>query len=613
MKRTSIVGRLAVAAAVTGTAVLAGAGIASAATATPTAPESLHRLFADRFAWEMNEYPASAMRRGDYTNAHRIADASLDAIERRHAETGAHLDRLLAIDRGDLDEDDLVSYELFELKLRNAVAGHRFRMFLAPVGQRFGPQVSIPQMADRVRFESGEDYENYLSRLKLVPAWVDATIERLRLGVDEGRTAPRVSLLGVPEQLDALLAEGGLDALAAPLESLPARLTAAERETVTRRWAYEAEPAVRDGLTRLRSYFVDDYLPNARETIAATSLPDGPAYYQHQLRVMTTTDMTAQEIHTLGLREVKRIRAEMMDVIRRSDFMQRRTDASELDDDTLFRVFLRDLRTNPRFYYDDPEELLAGYRNICKLVDGWLPKFFHTLPRLPYGVKEIPAFMAPHQTTAYYQYGSQENGEAGTFYANTYALDQRPKYEMIALAMHEAVPGHHLQSALAQELENVPEFRKNTWFTAFGEGWALYSERLGMEMGLYDDPYDDFGRLLYEMWRACRLVVDPGMHALGWSRDRAVQYMLDNTALSELNINTEIDRYIAWPGQACAYKIGELRIRALRQRAEAKLTRSFDLRAFHDVVLGAGSVPLSVLERRVEAWIRSHPAGMSYD
>jgi Bacterial protein of unknown function (DUF885)/Family of unknown function (DUF5329) len=268
-----------------------------------------------------------------------------------------------------------------------------------------------------------------------------------------------------------------------------------------------------------------------------------------------------------------------------------------------FAAFVKYLRTDARFYHDNEVALLAGYRDICKRVDPELARLFKTLPRLPYGVRPVPRFMAPTQTTAYYQSGDIRNAEPGYFYANTYALDQRPRYEMIPLALHEAVPGHHLQIAIAKELSGLPEFRKDADFTVFVEGWALYSERLGIEMGLFNDPYDNFGRLLYEMWRACRLVVDPGMHALGWSRDKAIAFMSDNTALSPLNIQNEVDRYINWPGQATAYKIGELKIRELRGKAEAALGTKFDLREFHDVVLGAGAVPLSTLERRVHEWL----------
>ena len=574
--------------------------------------EPLHALFRDRFEWQMEEFPAHAMSRGDYRNADRLADVSLAAVERRYRTTLGHQRRLRAIDRDTLSAEDRLNHDLFALMLDRQIGAHRYRTYLTPVGQRGGPHQTVPQMADRVRFESSEDYENYLRRLQEVPKYVDATIELLEAGVAEGRTPPRIVLDGVPDQLDAVL-DGGLDDLARPFAEMPAGFTDMERETLPRRYQMDAEPVVRAAMEKLRTYLVETYLPACRESIAAADLPDGAAYYAHQLEVMTTTSMSAREIYDLGLKEVARIRAEMMEVIRRSDYLDRFPEYAEASDVELFESFLRYLRTNDRFYYDDPQALLTGYRDICKRVDAQLPKFFRVLPRLPYGVREMPEFMAPQQTTAYYQHGNIDNAQPGYFVANTYALDQRPKYEMIALTIHEAVPGHHLQVALAQELEGLPEFRRDLWITAFGEGWALYSERLGIEMGLYEDPYDDFGRLLYEMWRACRLVVDPGMHALGWSRERAITFMLDNTALSELNIENEIDRYIAWPGQACAYKIGELRFRQLRREAEGALGETFDIRKFHEVVLGAGSVPLPILSERVRRWIRSHPGGAAYD
>jgi uncharacterized protein (DUF885 family) len=552
----------------------------------------------------MQEFPDRAMARGDYSNAHRIADASLAAIERRHTETGQFLERLLAIDKTGLGEQDLVNYELFELELRRAVEGHGFRTFLAPISGRSGPHQDIPEMAERVRFSTIEDYRHYLARLEQTPKLIADTIERLKLGVAEGRTPPRVTMQGLPQQVSAILG-GGLDMLETPLNKFPVSIPEEQRKEVRARFERQSLPEVREAIEQFGEYIAGEYLPGTRTTIAATDLPDGAAYYDFQLRTYTTTNLTANEIHELGLREVARIRAEMMDVIRASDFFTSQPTTAAMPDEELFRAFIRYLRTDSRFYHRSEEELLDGYRAICKEVDPWLARLFGTLPRLPYGVRPIPKFMAPTQTTAYYQHGDIRNAEPGYFYANTYALDQRPKYEMIPLAMHEAVPGHHLQIALAQELPGVPEFRKDAYFIAFGEGWALYSERLGIEMGLFVDPYDNFGRLLYEMWRACRLVVDPGMHALGWPRERAVQFMLDNTALSELNINNEIDRYINWPGQATAYKIGELKIRELRRRAERELGATFDLRAFHDVVLGAGSVPLPVLERRVNEWIAS--------
>ncbi|MHC4428218.1 MAG: DUF885 domain-containing protein [Planctomycetota bacterium] len=564
--------------------------------------QDLHELFRDHHRWQTRQFPEYAMRQGNYSFADRITDTSLDAIERRHEETKDFLERLRAIDRSALRRDNRLNYDLFELTLSRSIEGHQYRMFLTPIGGRFGPHTRVPQMAERVRFRDGRDYESYLSRLMLVGKLTDDTIEKMRLGLRELRTPPKVTLAGIPGQFDAIL-DGGLEALGEPFENLPETIKPETRLDLRRRFEVEALPAVTEAMERLRSFTVKEYLPKTRDTTAAFDLPDGEAFYAYQLRVMTTTEMTARDIHQLGLAEVERIKAEMLEVIRKTDFMELNPSVRELNDEALFLRFIQYLRTDSRFYYDDPEELLRGYRDICKRVDPWLPKLFETIPRLPYGVKAIPEFMAADQTTAYYSQGDIRNAEPGWFYANTYALDQRPRYEMIALALHEAVPGHHFQIALAQELEDLPQFRKDGYFTAFGEGWALYAERLGIEMGLYTDPYDDFGRLLYEMWRASRLVVDTGMHAFYWSRSRAIQFMKNNTALSELNIENEIDRYLNWPGQACAYKIGELKIRELRERAEQQMGKAFKLRDFHDELLGAGALPLTILEERMVDYI----------
>jgi len=571
-------------------------------TARQESTNRLYQIFDQHHGWEMYEFPEEAMSQGEYSQAHRITDHSIDSIERRNATRKRFLNNLHGVDRSALSPDDQLNYDLFELMLQRQVEGHQFKMFLAPVGGRFGPQTQIPQMGERIRLESITDYENYLARLQLTVTAVDQYIDLMRRGLKQGITPPRITIEGVPGQLDALLS-GGLEELIKPFDNMPAHFPAERAAELRTQFENDIMPALISAMTKFRQFFVDEYLPNARQDIAAAALPDGKAFYEHQLRVMTTTDYSAEQIHQIGLDEVARIRAEMMTVIRKSDFLELHPDASALDDQQLFAAFLDYLRTDPRFYCTTEEELLDRYRAICKKTDPWLIKLFGHLPRLPYGVKEIPAFMAPNQTTAYYQPGNIDNAQPGYFYANTYALDQRPTYEMIPLALHEAVPGHHLQISIAQELEDLPDFRNHTWITAYGEGWALYSERLGIEMGFYEDPYNDFGRLLYEMWRACRLVVDPGMHALGWSRQQAIDFMLENTALSELNITNEVDRYIAWPGQACAYKLGELTIRKLREEAEAELGEHFDLRAFHDVVLGAGSIPLSILEKRVREWM----------
>lgn len=592
---------------------------------TGDAAEQLHQLFEDRFEWRLRESPEFAMSLGDYSSADRISDTSLTAVERRQRDTIGFLIRLHGISKADLNESDRLNYELFELRLTNSVTGHGFRTWLAPVGGRSGPQQSIPQMHERVRFKTYDDYANYCTRLEQMPGSIRNIVKLMEIGLAEGRTPPRVTLKGVPGQFERLLG-GGLRALAEPFENMPEAFSADQQKELRARFELKSYPKVYAALKKFGEFVTDEYIPKCREDIAAISWPDGEEYYAHRLKVFTTTDLTATQIHAIGLSEVARIKAEMMDVIRSSDFREKYPDtlafgsggsrhgmpmpARQVSPDKmtaqqLFEAFVHYLRTDPRFYYTEEEDLLRGYRDICKRIDAELPKLFKTLPRQPYGVRKIPDFMAPSQTTAYYSRGDIRNAQPGYFYANTYALDQRPKYEMISLALHEAVPGHHFQVAIAQELQDVPEFRKHSWFTAYGEGWALYAERLGLEMNFFEDPYDNFGRLLYEMWRACRLVVDPGMHALGWSREKAVQFMLDNTALSELNVNTEIDRYIAWPGQATAYKIGELKIRELRGIAEDRLGERFDVRAFHDVVLGAGSLPLSVLTGRIHIWIES--------
>jgi uncharacterized protein (DUF885 family) len=341
---------------------------------------------------------------------------------------------------------------------------------------------------------------------------------------------------------------------------------------------------------------VEHYIPAARESIGMRALPDGEAWYSWSVRHYTTTRLTPDEIHAVGLSEVERIRAQMDGAIAASGFTG------------TFHDFARFLRTDPRFYFEKPGDLLAAYRDICKRADPELVRLFGRLPRLPYGVKPVPAYAEKSQTTAYYEPGSPAAGRPGYFFANTYDLPSRPIWEMEPLALHEAVPGHHLQIALQQELRDLPPFRRHLYVDAFGEGWGLYSERLGLEAGFYQDPYSNFGRLTYEMWRACRLVVDTGLHAKGWSRDQALRYLAENTALSIHEVTTETDRYIAWPGQALAYKMGELKIRELRQRAESVLGPRFDVRAFHDAVLREGSVPLTVLEAQIDAFVAAEKA-----
>jgi uncharacterized protein (DUF885 family) len=473
-------------------------------------------------------------------------------------------------------------------------------------------------------------YADFATRLEGLPASIDTTIVQMRRGLEAKRVPPRVALIGADGQCMALASE----AVFANPESSPffrpfARLAPDDPS------AAQARAAIKDRIApafrRLGEFLRDVYIPACRETLAAADLPEGKAYYDFLIRTYTTTNLPAERIHEIGLQEVARIRAEMMQVIARTDFPKR----GSLSEDQLFDAFVHYLRTAPRFYFTEPEALLARYQEICKTIDPELPRLFGILPRNTYGVRELPSFSAPTSPTGYYYPGSSRGGVPGWFMANTYRLDQRPKYEMIALALHEAVPGHHFQISITQELEQqgLHPFRTITGWAVFVEGWALYSERLGLEMGvggslsgsplqgesssasvpqnstgLYIDPYDDFGRLNFEMWRACRLVIDTGIHSRGWSRQQAIDFMMKNTALSPHNIEREVDRYIGWPGQACAYKIGEMKIRELRAYAERQLGDRFDLRRFHDCILGGGALPLPVLHARVYRWVAAEAA-----
>ncbi|MCE2884600.1 MAG: DUF885 domain-containing protein [Planctomycetaceae bacterium] len=557
-------------------------------------------------AWRLTVYPEMALRRGDETRAGELTDASIAGIAKRHAQLVIFLDDLRAIDATQLGAGDRLDHDLLVRELALSVDGHRFNGWMMPVGGRFGPHTDIPQMGDLATFADLDDYEAYAKRLSGVPGMIGQTIEVMRRGLEEGVVPPSVTIVDVPAQIRAAR-QGVGDALRKPFAKMPRTISDDDRARVraeVERWIDPIDTA----MTEFEAFFANEYLPKCRASIGASAMKDGAAWYAHQLRVHTTTDMSAREIHDTGLAEVARIRAEMMQVIARTDWFAADPARAAMPEDERFAAFIAYLRSDPRFYCTTAEELLTRYREVCKRIDPKLPALFGTLPRLTYGVREIPRFMAPTQTTAYYQPGSPQRGEPGWFYANTYALDQRPKYEFIPLSLHEAVPGHHFQIALAQELAGVREFRKDLDSTAFTEGWALYAERLGIEMGFFEDPYDDFGRLLYEMWRSCRLVVDTGMHAFGWERERAIEFMKRNTALSELNIVNEVDRYIGWPGQACGYKIGELVIRRLRAKAESALGKRFDIRRFHDTVLLQGPLPLDVLERNVDAWIAAELA-----
>jgi uncharacterized protein (DUF885 family) len=426
---------------------------------------------------------------------------------------------------------------------------------------------------------------------------LEQTIWWMQEGLKRGYSPPKITLRDVPKQIaDVTPADPMKSALLQPFQKFPPGIRAADRERLTERAKQIYTSSMAPAFQKIYVYLVNTYIPACRESIAATALPDGAAAYAYHIRWETTVNLTPQRIHEIGLAEVKRIRGEMDKVIQSAGFKGS------------FHEFTDFLRTDPRFYYDRPEDLVNGYRIIAKKIDPELALEFGKLPRLPYGVKPVPDYDAPSQTTGYYEPGSPEAHRPGYFNVNTYKLEARPKWEMEALSLHESVPGHHLQFALAQEQENVPEFRKNIGYSAFVEGWALYCEGLGEDLGLYKDSYSKFGQLTYEMWRAVRLVVDTGMHSMGWTRQQSIDYFRENTGKTDQDITVEVDRYIVWPGQALAYKLVQLKIRELRGRAEKELGNRFDVRAFHDAVVEQGAVPLSFLETHMDAWIAARKA-----
>jgi len=562
-------------------------------------PERLHRLFDLQWQYTMEEYPEFATYVGWPGQNHRWTDVSLEAIERRNREMEVPARVLATIDRSALGADDQLHRDLFRRGVEESLEGRRFKGEYMPINQMQGVQQNVAQTLAMMRMATTSDYEDIVARLHGVPRLIDQTIALLGKGLETGITPPRVTLRDVPPQiLNQVVEDPQASPLLRPFARFPEAVAEPDRERLRRAAAEAYQGEVAPAYRRLHGYVTKEYLPRTRETIALSDLPDGEAWYAFNVRQSTTTRLTPREIHDIGLAEVRRIRGEMDRVMTQSGFAG------------TFAEFMAFLRSDPRFFFEHAEDLLRGYRDICKRADPELVKLFATLPRLPYGVVPVPAYAEKSQTTAYYEPGSPAVGRPGYFFANTYDLRARPKWEMEALALHEAVPGHHLQIALAQELPAAPEFRKHGFYTAFIEGWGLYAEALGAEMGFYADLYARFGQLTYEVWRAIRLVLDTGMHAFGWPREKAIAYFEENAGKAAHDIVVEVDRYIVWPGQALAYKIGELKIKELRARASAALGPAFDVRAFHDRVLGGGALPLDVLEARIDAWIAEQKAAM---
>ena len=552
----------------------------------------LHTLFQEDWEYQMKARPIYAMYVGDNRYNDRLPDLSPEALLENQKMDSLILKKLTEIDRSGLSKTDQVNYDLFKLRKEMASAEFRFKTYLMPVTSRSGFHTSFPQLPDDTPLRTSADYENYVSRLQAFGKYVDDHIALMRKGITEGYIVPEIVLKGIDKVIQSQLVDTPEKSLLySPADKFPENFSQPERDRLSNRIKEAIQKEVIPGYQRLLAFMNVEYIPASRKTIAAGDLPNGKDFYRHRIRYYTSLDLSPEEVHETGLKEVQRIRTEMQKVIEATGFK------GGFDD------FVRFLRTDKQFYVDEPEQLMKEVALVLKKMDGQLPTLFKTLPRMPYGIKKVPDFIAPRTTTAYYERPSGDGRRAGYYYVNVYDLKSRPLYEIEALSLHEAVPGHHLQIARQQELDDLPSFRRFGGSTAFVEGWALYAERLGLETGFYQDPYSNFGRLTYEMWRACRLVVDTGIHSMGWSRQQAIDFMAENSALTIHNINTEVDRYISWPGQALAYKTGELKIRELRRMAEEALGNRFDVRIFHDIVLENGAVPLKVLENYVLAWI----------
>lgn len=593
--------------------------LASHAIAEPTLPECPPDRdvqlwsFMDKLLLEMYDQDPGSYYQivGDDSRLGELGDVSEASIQVWVDRQRELLEELRKLDQSGYSDGDRTDFDLVQYQLMTNINGSAYKSHQIPITSISGPQVWLPQMGSRLPMMTKEHREMYVQRLRQVDVLIGDHMDNMRSGMQARRVPPKVILGSTVEQVLAQTsAEIRNDPTRSPfyepLRSLdPEVPIAMEARTII-------EERIVPVYLELALFLQNEYIPSCRASVGASQGIDGIEGYNAQLAYHTTViGITAEQIHQIGIHEVKRLKAEMMKVIGQTDWIAdpNNRDVFDTTPEELFAAYIEYLRTDPRFYHTDPDELLAEYQAISKRVDPGMVELFYKLPRLSYGVKRLPLYQEPSAPTAYYYPGDLESGVAGYFMANCSKLDQRPRYEMIALTMHEAVPGHHHQYALVQEIKNQHQIRQTMNFTAFGEGWALYAESLGLEIGdqatngLYADPYDNFGRLNMEMWRALRLVVDTGIHAKGWTRQQAIDYMTENSALAPHNIASEVDRYIGWPGQATGYMIGQLAIRGLRQIAEDELGDQFDLRAFHDEILKDGSIPLPILENQINRWI----------
>ncbi|MGA8709692.1 MAG: DUF885 domain-containing protein [Thermoplasmata archaeon] len=577
---------------------------------SPTPATNAFRAFlADDWRQWLTEYPELATSFGSPGLNGRWTDDSPEGIDRRKRHLAASLASLKRLDPDGLPPSERTSYDLYRELLETAERGLPFGLdplpfqlgephnLLTPLNQMEGVHLTAADILEIQPRERLSDYDDILSRLEALPRAVEQNLALLEAGRAKGYVPHRVAARGAPDQVRGLIPS---DPMTSPLlrafSEFPAHFSAVDRERLVAAAVKVYQDRVAPAFHRLHDYLVATYLPACRDSAGVSSLPNGAALYTYLVRTETTTELTPREIHEIGLGEVRRLRSAMEELMHHTGFSG------------TYPEFLQFLRTDDRFFYSDAESLVDGYRIIAKKIDPGLARRFGRLPRLPYGVQPVPAFRAKSSTTAYYMPGAPATGRPGMFFANTFEIHSRPRWEMEALTLHEAVPGHHLQIALAQELDDLPDFRKFTGPTAFVEGWGLYAESLGEEFGLYQDPYSMMGKFTYDLWRSIRLVVDTGIHALGWTRDDAIRFFRENAGKADNDIAVEVDRYIVWPGQALAYKVGQLKIRQLRTEAERALGQRFDVRGFHDCVLAEGAIPLGMLESRVKAWVAARAA-----
>jgi len=553
---------------------------------------SLYQIFSDSREFMLNEDPVKATYSGFNSNNHKMPSMKMEDLNRRLQFWKSIIDRIEKINFNSLSKEDQINYKLFQRVIQSRINSIKYKDFQMPLNADSGFHTGLSRLHKAMPFINEKDYLNYISRLSEFPRFFNEYILLMKEGIKEGRTLPQVVLNGYEVTISTHVVSNPEESVFfEPFKSIPSTLSKQKQEELIDKGRKVIMGSVVPSFQSFLSFFLDDYYPKARRTIGAYDLPNGKEFYQYKINHFTTLNLNPEQIHNIGLAEVKRIRVEMENVI------------SEVGFKGSFLEFLDFLRTDPQFYANTPEELLKEASFIAKKMDAKLPLLFKTLPRLPYGVAPVPDDLAPKYTGGRYVGPGKGSNEPGYYWVNTYKLDVRPLYNLEALTLHEGVPGHHLQNSISAELENVPEFRKELGLSVYGEGWGLYSEFLGLEAGFYKNPYSNFGRLTYEMWRACRLVVDTGIHAMGWSRQKVINYLSNNTALPIHECITETDRYIAWPGQALAYKIGELKIKELRNYATMNLGDQFDIREFHDAILWDGELPLDLLEENIKNWV----------